>query len=63
MAHQKEKKDGVVVQKNSGSLIETLPDGRHRTNLSVLIRTAEAQEHFKEISKLVKKEKSEPEVK
>jgi len=62
MVGDKGKKDSVV-DKKTGALIETLPDGRHRTNLEVLIRTDEAKQHFKEISKLVKKEKSETEVK
>ena len=59
----KEKKERMLGKKDSEPLIETLPDGRHRTNLDLLIRTAEAQQHFKEISKLVKKEKPEAEVK
>ncbi len=62
MAGEKEKKNGVLEKKGSGPLIETLPDGRHRTNLDLLIRTDEAQRHFKEISKIVKKEKIESEV-
>ena len=36
-----------------GPLVETLPDGRHRTNLDMLIRTPEAGQHFREITELV----------
>jgi hypothetical protein len=63
MTGDKSKKGTTVDKKSAGTLIETLPDGRHRTNLSVLIRTDEARLHFKEISKIVKREKSAAEVK
>ncbi len=53
----KDKKNRGASEDESDQLIVTLPDGRHRTNLSVLIRTKEARQHFKEISEVVESEK------
>jgi hypothetical protein len=36
-------------------LIVTLPDGRHRTNLDVLVSLPKVKEHFKKITEIVKK--------
>lgn len=34
-------------------LVTTLPDGRHKTNLSKLIRTEKARHHFDQIAEVV----------
>ncbi len=44
-----------IIESPDGRLVETLPDGRHKTNLPVLINSPEAKKHFREIAKFVKR--------
>lgn len=57
MSSRQVNKSSVKQEGKSGRLVDTLADGRHRTNLNVLIKTEHARTHFKQIAEIVKNQR------